>query len=360
MNLLQAPPLRPVRPAVRPAFRVLRLGAWFSVRIRPRAVLVSLALLAAILTVAVVTLTTGDYRIPVPDVVRALLGGGDPGTRFVVDSLRLPRLATGILVGLALGASGAVFQGVTRNPLGSPDVIGFGTGAASGAVAVLVLAHGGPGEVALGALAGGLTVATAVYLLALRGRGIQGFRLVLIGIGVTGMLTAFNQWMLTRASLNDALTAQIWLTGSLNSRGWQQAGPLALALLLLLPPLLLLGPRADQLELGDDSAHTLGLRVERTRLTLMALAVGLVASATAAAGPIGFVALAAPQISRRLTRSPGAGFGPAALTGALLVPLGDLAAQHVLSSELPVGVATGALGGVYLAFLLAAQWRSSR
>ncbi|MER8101350.1 iron chelate uptake ABC transporter family permease subunit [Kitasatospora sp. NPDC094016] len=353
-------PPRTPRPPAGPAFRVLRLGERVSLRVRPRAAAVCAALLTAVLVTAVVTLTTGDYPIPVPDVLKALTGGGDPGTRFVVDSLRLPRLTTGILVGAALGASGAVFQGVTRNPLGSPDVIGFGTGAASGAVTVLVLAHGGPGEVALGALAGGLAIATAVYLLALRGRTVQGFRLVLIGIGVTGMLTAFNQWMLTRASLNDALTAQIWLTGSLNSRGWQQAGPLTLALLALLPPLLLLSPRADQLELGDESAHTLGLRVERTRLTLMVLAVGLVAAATAAAGPVGFVALAAPQISRRLTRSPGAGFGPAALTGALLVPLSDLAAQHALSSELPVGVATGALGGVYLAFLLAAQWRAAR
>ncbi|MFI7099483.1 FecCD family ABC transporter permease [Streptomyces sp. NPDC050161] len=347
-------------PAAARPFRVLRLADLVTVRVRIRSVVVCVALLAAVTCTGLYTLTTGDYRIPVGDVVRALLGGGDQATRFVVGELRLPRLLTGILVGGALGASGAVFQSITRNPLGSPDVIGFGTGSATGAVIALVLAHGSPLAVSAGAVAGGLLTATAVYLLAFRRRSVQGFRLILVGIGVTGMLTAFNQWLLTRASLNDAVTVQVWLTGSLNGRGWSQVVPLAVAMAVLLPLVLLLNRGGDLLEMGDDSAHALGLAVERTRLLMVLIAVALVAVATASAGPITFVALAAPQVARRLTRAPGVGIGAAAAMGALMMPVSDLAAQRALSSELPVGVATGAVGGIYLVFLLSRQWRRGR
>jgi iron complex transport system permease protein len=346
-----------VNPATSRPVRLLRLGERVSLRVRIRSAAVCAVLLTALLAVGLFTLATGDYTIPLPDLVSALFGGGDQATRFVVGSLRAPRLVAGILVGAALGASGAVFQSVTRNPLGSPDVIGFGTGAATGAVAVITLTGGDSAAVAAGALAGGLLTAAAVYLLAFRHGALHGFRLVLVGVGVTGMLTAFNQWMLTRASLNDAVSAQIWLTGSLNAVGWPQTVPPAVALAVLLPPALLLGRGTDLLELGDDSARTLGLPVERVRLAVVGLAVALVAVATATAGPVTFVALAAPQAARRLTRAPGAGIGPAAVTGALIVPVSDLIAQRALPSELPVGVATGAIGGVYLAFLLARQWR---
>lgn len=331
---------------------MLRVGDTVTLRVRLRSAAVCALLLAALAATGVWTLTTGDYRIPVADVVRCLFGGGDQATSYVVTGLRLPRLVTAALVGAALGASGAVFQSITRNPLGSPDVIGFGTGSASGAVAVIVLAHGSATAVSAGAIGGGLLTATAVYLLALRRRSVHGFRLILIGIGVTGMLTALNQWMLTRASLNDALTSQVWLTGSLNGRTWGQALPLAVETAVLLPPLLLLGRRADLLEMGDEPARALGLRVERTRLLCVVLAVGLVGVSTAAAGPITFVALAAPQIARRLTGAPGVGTAAAACAGALLVPLGDLAAQRLPPTELPVGVATSVLGGGYLALLL--------
>ncbi|MFE2376457.1 FecCD family ABC transporter permease [Streptomyces sp. NPDC059398] len=349
-------------PAPAPAvhLRVVRIGGLLAVRVRIRSVAVCAVLLALMVAVALYTLATGDYSIPVADVVRALVGGGDHATRFVVDGLRLPRLLTGVLVGCALGAAGAVFQSITRNPLGSPDVIGFGTGSATGAVVCLVIVHGSPTEVSASAVAGGLLTAAAVYLLAFRRRSVQGFRLILVGIGVTGMLTAFNQWMLTRASLNDALTAQVWLTGSLNSRSWSQVVPLAVAMAVLLPLLLLLNRGGSLLEMGDDSARALGLPVERTRLTLMVTAVALVAVATASAGPVAFVALAAPQLARRLTRAPGVGIGPAAAMGALIMPVSDLAAQRALPAELPVGVATGAVGGLYLIFLLARQYRRGR
>ncbi|MFJ6737453.1 FecCD family ABC transporter permease [Streptomyces sp. NPDC091279] len=345
-------PRRPVR--------VLGLGS-VAVRFRPRGLVVCAVLLLLIVAVGLCTLATGDYAIPVPDVARALLGGGDAATRFVVDSLRAPRLVVALLVGAALGPAGAVFQSITRNPLGSPDIIGFGAGASCGAVAVLVLFHGGPGAVSAGATAGGLGTAAAVYLMALRRRALSSLLLILVGIGVTGMLTAFNEWLLTRASLNDAETAQRWLTGSLSSASWGTAVPLGIGVAVLLPVLLLLGRRLDLMEMGDDCARALGIPAERVRLAAVVLAVGLVAFATAAAGPVAFVALASTQVARRLTRTPGVGLTAAALTGALLTTLSDLAGQHAFpSAQLPVGVATACLGGGYLGLLLLRQGRAAR
>ncbi|MFI2211207.1 FecCD family ABC transporter permease [Streptomyces sp. NPDC020141] len=348
------------RPVVRPVTgKVLRTrtGA-VSLRFDARSFAVGALLLVAIAAVGLASLTTGSYRASVPDVVATLFGGGPGGLDFIVHQLRLPRLLVAVMVGVALGVSGAMFQSISRNPLGSPDVIGFTNGSATGALVVILLLGGGSLHgVAAGAVAGGLATAAVVYALAFR-RGVQGFRLILTGIGTSAMLASFNAYLLTRAALADAQTAQLWLTGSLNGRRWEHALPLALALLVLVPAALALGRRMSLLEMGDETARARGVPAEPARLALLATSVGLVSVATAAAGPIAFVALAAPQLARRLTRSAGAGLLPAALMGALLLTAGDLAAQRVLApTQLPVGVATAALGGLYLAWLLGREWR---
>lgn len=331
-----------------------------TVRVDVRGALVGLGLLAAILVVSAVTLSTGDYRVPLPDVVRTLLGGGTGAEEFIVRTLRLPRLLTGLLVGVALGISGAVFQSLTRNPLGSPDIVGFNTGAATGALIVILLLHGTMGQTALGALAGGVATALAVYLLAFK-RGVQGYRLILVGIGVAALLTSVNWYLLTRADVSDAQVAAVWMTGSLNGRGWEQVRPVALAVLVLAPLAVALGRGLRTLELGDDIAKALGVNVERTRLAAVLVGVGLAAVAVAAAGPITFIALSAPQVARRLTNATGPNLIPAALTGALLLAGADLAAQRAFDPvQLPVGVATGAIGGIYLAWLLGREWRKGR
>ncbi|WP_412544031.1 iron chelate uptake ABC transporter family permease subunit [Longispora sp. K20-0274] len=344
--------------APHPATRTLRTrGDRLSVRYAPRAAAVCLLLAAATVAVGLVALTTGDFPLTVAEVGAWLVGRGDGGTDFVVGTLRLPRLLTGLLVGAALGVSGGLFQSLTRNPLGSPDIVGFTTGSATGALVVILLLGGDPSAVALGAVLGGLGTAVLVYVLAVRG-GVGGTRLILMGIGVSAILLSVNAYLITRASWQDALAAQSWLIGSLNGRRWEHVVPLAVTLAVLLPLALSLGRRLALLEMGDDAAHALGVPVQRTRLVLVAVGVGLAAVGTAAAGPIGFVALAAPQIARRLTRSTGSGLPSAALTGALLLAGCDLATQR-LAPSLPVGIATGAVGGCYLAWLLAHSWRTA-
>ncbi|MBB5874151.1 iron complex transport system permease protein [Allocatelliglobosispora scoriae] len=347
----------PALPRRRP--RALRLGP-LSIRIERRALLVGTVLGAAIAVMAVIALSTGAYQIPIMDVIRTLAGEGTTAQAFIVETLRLPRLLTGLLVGAALAVGGAMFQSVSRNPLGSPDIVGFDTGAATGALLVILLWHGTMAQVATGAVVGGVGTAIAVYLLAIK-RGVSGYRLIIVGIGIAAMLMAVNDYLITRARITDAQTAVLWLTGSLNGRGWEQVRPVALALLVLAVPAIWLGRHLRMLELGDDTARALGIAAERTRLASVVVGVGLTAIATACTGPIAFVALAAPQVARRLTKVPGPNIVVSALTGALVLVVSDFAAQRLLgSTQLPVGVMTAAVGGVYLAWLLAAQWRKGR
>jgi len=335
-------------------------GGRLSLRVDVRACVAAVGLAGVSLVIAAVTLTTGDYHISLPDVLRALVGGGDATDHFIIETLRLPRLLTGLLVGAALGVGGALFQSLSRNPLGSPDIIGFDTGAATGALLVIVVLHGSMSQVAIAAVLGGVSTALVVYLLAIK-RGVQGYRLILVGIGIASMLASVNAYLITRADITDAQTAAVWLTGSLNGRGWEQVRPVSLALLVLFPAAIWLGRSLRMLELGDDTARALGISAERTRLTCVVVGVGLTAVATASAGPIGFIALSAPQVARRLTKAPGPNVIPAALTGAALLTASDLAAQRIFApTQLPVGVMTGAVGGVYLAWLLSREWRKGR
>nr|WP_246851811.1 iron chelate uptake ABC transporter family permease subunit [Patulibacter sp. SYSU D01012] len=334
------------------------VGASF--RVAPRSVAVGLALVVVALALLVVAVGTGEYSIPPGLVIETLLGGGDAGTSFVIETLRLPRALTALLVGAGLGAAGAIFQSVVRNPLGSPDVVGFTAGASAGAVLEIAVIGGGSAAVAAGALVGGAGTAVLVYLLAFRG-GVQGYRLVLVGIGLSAMLVAVRDYLITRTRLEEAQTANVWITGSLNGRGWEHVVPMAIALAVLLPLVALLARSLRMLELGDDAAHALGVPVARARTALLGVGVALTAVATAAAGPVLFVALAAPQIARRLTRASGPGVGTAALMGATLLLAADVAAQRVFpGTDLPVGVLTGVLGGAYLIWLLFHEWRSAR
>ncbi len=326
-------------------------------RVDRRTAAVCTALLLVILAVGGYTLSTGDYPVPMSDVLRALVGDDSSTSYFIVHALRLPRLLTGILVGAALGVGGGMFQSLTRNPLGSPDIVGFNTGAATGALIVILVLHGTMLLTSIGALVGGIGTALIVYVLAVK-RGVQGFRLILIGIGVAAMLTSLNSYLLTRAEINDAQQALVWLTGSLNGRGWGQVQAMTITVVVLLPLAIWLGRLLRTMELGDDLARGLGIRTESTRLLSVIVAVGLTAASTAAAGPIGFIALSAPQIAKRLTRVPGPNIVASALTGAMLLIVSDLAASRLLgATQLPVGVATGAIGGVYLAWLLTREWR---
>lgn len=310
----------------------------------------------AVLLLAVGT-ARGDYPLPVSEVLGVLLGGGDEIQRLVVLELRLPRTLTGLLVGLALGMAGAITQSVARNPLASPDVLGITAGASAAAVALIVLGGGAAGGVLgslglpLSALLGGFGAAGLVYLLAWRG-GIDGFRLILVGIGVGAVLTAFTSYLLVRAEINDATQATVWLTGSLNGRSWQHVVPVGIAVVAVGIVALACAPALAALRLGTDTARAVGLRVQLAVGLLVLAAVALAAVATAAAGPIAFVAFVSPQIAMRLVGSAGPPMLAGGLVGAVVVLGSDLVARTVLPVELPVGIVTAVIGAPYLIHLL--------
>jgi iron complex transport system permease protein len=253
--------------------------------------------------------------------------------------------------GAALAVSGAIFQSLTRNPLASPDVIGLSAGSYAGGLVVIILLGGGSVPIAIGSLLGGAVAALLVYVFAYR-QGVQGFRLIIVGIGVSAMLSALSTYLVLRAKLEVAMTAAIWGAGSLNPVGWDQLVPSLAVIVVVFAALAFLGLPLRQLELGDDAARALGSRVERSRLALVLCAVALTAVVTAAAGPIAFVALAAPQIARRMTRSAGVALVPSAFLGALVLAASDVVAQHALPGPLPVGIVTVVIGGVYLIWFL--------
>jgi iron complex transport system permease protein len=317
----------------------------------------TLTLAAVALVVALVALGIGDYPLSPLEVVRALTGSDGFASTIVLE-WRLPRVLAALVFGAALGASGAIFQSLTRNPLGSPDVIGFSTGAYTGAIVVIVSGASSSLGTAGGALAGGLATALAVYLLAYRG-GVHGLRLIIVGIGVTALLHSVNSWLLLRAQSEVALTASFWGAGSLALVGWSQLVPALVLLVVLTPLVMALSRPLRQLELGDDAARSHGLRAEGSRLALVVVGVALTAVVTASTGPIAFVALAAPQLARRLIRSAGVPLAAGALTGGVLLLVADLVAQHIASSPVPVGLVTLVIGGVYLITLLVGESRRS-
>lgn len=323
----------------------------FAVRLDLRSIVVCVVLAVAVIVLALVALVTGSYQLSIGQVASALTGGETGLIYDIVVEWRLPRVVATVVFGAALGVSGAMFQSLTRNSLASPDVIGFSSGSYTGALIVIILINGSYLQVAIGSLLGGIATAILVYVLAWR-HGVQGFRLIIVGIGVSAMLASLNTWMMLRAKLEVAMSAAAWGAGSLNGVSWDQVGiggALIAALLILAG---MLSRPMRQMELGDDTAASHGVRIGVVRLGLIAVGVSLTATVTAASGPIAFIALAAPQIARRLARTAGITLAPAAFVGALLLGAADFVAQHIASTPLPVGLITVMIGGGYLGWLL--------
>lgn len=329
---------------------VLRHRAW-SARVDTRAAGVTAGAVVALAVALVWSLSIGDFPLSATDVLSALVGHGNPDSRAVVWGIRLPRASAAVLVGGAFGLSGAIFQRLAGNPLASPDIIGINAGASLGAVTLTVVVHASSVGVAAGAAGGALAAALAVYLLAYR-QGVTGYRLILVGIGVTAILQSLLGFLMTRAQLTDASRALIWLVGSLNGRGWEHVEVMGVVLAVAGPVALVLARPLRAMEVGDDAALGLGVRVGRARGGLVLVGVVLAAVATGVAGPVAFVALGAPQIARRLVRARTTALVPAAVVGAVLLVVSDLVGQHLAASELPVGVVTGLVGAPYLLVLL--------
>lgn len=329
-----------------------------SMVLRWRQVVVPLVALVVLVLVSALSIGRGDYPIGIPDVLRTLAGLTEGPQNFIVLQLRAPRVIVGLLVGLALGVAGALFQTFARNPLASPDTLGITVGASVGAVAALVLTGGssvgallGGFGVQLAALAGALVTGLLLFLLAWRA-GIDGYRLVLVGIALWAVGGALVDWLLTNAQIYDAAAAYVWITGSLNARTWDQAVPLALALAVLVPLSLATGRALGVLQFGDDTARGLGLRLPLAQTAVVLLAVALTAAAVSAAGPITFVALVVPQVAVRLTGGSRPPLLASGLLGAVLVVTADLVTRTVLPEALPVGILTAVIGAPYLLWLL--------
>ncbi|MEU5162678.1 iron chelate uptake ABC transporter family permease subunit [Streptomyces sp. NPDC020875] len=337
---------------------LVRLGP-VAVAVRPRAVVVALGLLALTVVASVATLTLGRLGIPLAELGTALSGGAEGRDAFVLERLRGPRLVVALGTGCALGLSGALFQSATRNPLGSPDVIGVAAGAGAGASAAALFLTGTV-PVPVGALVGAVLAMVLVYLSTGTGFRNPG-RLVVAGIGVAAICQATTQYVVYAMERDNASALTAYINGSLSSRSWEDATTIGLVLLVAAVPLLLLARPLGAGEMGDDIAQGLGAEPRRTKTCAVVLAIVLAAGAVAVAGPIAFIALTAPQVAKRLTRLPGPHLLLSGVTGALLLVVADLCAQQLpLFENLPVGIYTMAIGGAYLGLLILGERRRGR
>ncbi|MEU8111854.1 iron ABC transporter permease [Micromonospora sp. NPDC048947] len=328
---------------------LLRIGP-VSLLIRRRAVLVAAVLTVLLLLAVVLSLSLGTPYVAPADVLRALSGAGTPYDLVVFD-LRLPRVVLAAVAGAAFGVAGTLIQSVARNPLASPDVIGITQGA--GLAATVALTSGMAAVlVAPTALVGGLLAAAVLFALGAR-HGLAAQRFVLAGVAVAFAFRALTEVVMLTADPIDGLRAQIWLIGTLAGKGWTEAAWIAGTLLVLLPVLAWAGWALNSTALDDDTARGVGLRPVARRIGLAGTGVLVAAMVTAQVGAVDFVALVAPQVARRLVRAERPPLVCAALLGALLLVLADLAGRRLFApTQLPAGVLTAAIGGPYLIFLL--------
>jgi len=310
--------------------------------------------------ISILHIKSGSYFLSYSQIWQSIINLGENATvDRIVWRLRIPRIITALFVGGALGIAGAVFQSLSRNPLGSPDILGFTTGAATGAILQIILINAGPWQTILAAITGGLITSFIIFLLAYRRhQPLSITRLVLIGIGIGATLSGINTVLLVMGNLDQAASAQLWLSGSLNIRTMQHALSIALVFLFVTPIIFSQSKRLSLMELGDDLAKQLGINLKRTRLISIIAAIILTAAATAVAGPIAFVALAAPQLAKRIIHSPNLVLLASTLMGAILVAGADLLTLRItLNLNLPIGLVTGLLGATYLIWLLKYQSR---
>ncbi|GGV58687.1 FecCD family ABC transporter permease [Streptomyces massasporeus] len=342
-----------VKPSLPPGVRLGRVSfVW-----RPWLLSVTLLLAAATFLVFCVSIAVGDFPVGLPQVIATILGRGEQVDRFIIMDLRMPRALAGLVVGVALGVSGAITQSIARNPLASPDVLGITSGASAVAVFLVTVSGGTAAAIvdsvglSAAALAGGLGTGLLVYFLAWR-RGVDGFRLILIGISVSALMEAITTWLLVTADIRDVARAQAWLVGSLEDRSWGEVWTALWCGLVLLFVVSCVAFQFRPMHFGDEVAAGLGVRYTRVRAVLLLCAVLLAGVAVSAAGPVPFVALVAPQVAMRLARCPTPPMVASGLVGALLLIGSDLVARTALPVSLPVGVVTAAIGGPFLVYLL--------
>lgn len=316
-----------------------------------------LLVLGLVIVVAMVaSVSYGEYAIAPLDVIKTLFGidTANPGAAFAIRTLRLPRTLVAFLAGVGLAIAGTLTQGITRNPLAAPSIIGVNAGASLAAVTVLVLLPNAPFSVLpFAAFGGALGVSLLIYLFAWQG-GSSPLRLVLVGVGFSLIGNAFTNMVVTLGEINLASQALVWLTGSVYGRTWEQVLSLFPWIAICGFAALVLTRELNVLHLGDDTARGLGSWVEGQRGLLLLLAVALAGASVATAGTIGFVGLMAPHLSRQLVGSTYQELLPtAALMGGAIVVLADLVGRLLFAPiELPCGIITAIIGAPYFLYLL--------
>lgn len=308
-----------------------------------------LAVLLCMLCCAMILL--GNTIYPVSDVIRVLAGEQIQGASFAIQTIRLPRMLAGLFAGFAFGLAGAIFQTMLRNPLANPNVIGITTGSSAAAVFCIVILHASGTVVSIASVVAGLATVIFIYLLS-RGKAFSIGRLILIGIGIQAMLNAMISYLLLVSAEQDLPAALRWLSGSLNGSQMHELPPLIIPVFIFAPIAIVLGKHLSILELGEQSATSLGVNTDMTRIVLILSSVCMISLATATTGPIAFVSFLSGPIAKRLV---GTGFSniiPAGLVGANLVLAADLIGQFAFEIRYPVGVITGIIGAPYLVYLL--------
>ncbi|WP_328187859.1 FecCD family ABC transporter permease [Marinobacter sp. OP 3.4] len=323
----------------------------WSLKINPHTLTVTTAMGLALVLVAGLSLGTGSHPASWLEAMSALVSGDDPGLRLVVMEIRLPRVLMAILAGASLGIAGLILQGLVRNPLASPDVIGISSGASAAAVLCLWLSSAA--WLVPAAMVGALAVAVLLVTLTWY-KGISPGRLVLVGVGLAAGLGALTTLLLVISPDTTAMTAFIWLTGSLYAAQWHDVQGLGPWLLICLPIVLAKARHLDIQAMGDDTAQGLGSAVQRHRMLFLLIAVALTGASVAHVGALGFVGLISPHLARRLVRSGHPGLVMlTAFTGAIILVCGDLVGRMVfLPRDLPAGIFVSGIGAPFFVYLL--------
>ncbi|SDW97794.1 iron complex transport system permease protein [Ruegeria halocynthiae] len=331
---------------------ILRLP-FLSLHFSQRAASVGSGLFLALLIAFVASVQLGAFPLSLQQTWSTFSGNSEGVQRMIVIEHRLPRILTAIGAGAAFGMAGSMFQTMLRNPLASPDVIGFNAGASCGALLAMALT----GDFVLpGAMTGGIITAIAVSALAWN-NGLHPYRLILIGIGASLTLMACADVLMTKLDALTAAEMAKWLVGTLNTRDWDDVFLVWTGLALLTPLVIWLQFPLSRICMADDIATGLGLTLSPMRMLITATAVALVALAVSVAGPLPFVAFVSGPIARRLVRGGSPAVLHSAVVGAIVTLLADIAARSVPIAQLPAGVFTAIIGAPVLMWLLLVQFR---
>ena len=331
-------------------------GSWFSQRFDLRVIGLCLLALALLLFLMLWSVTLGAVDLTLQEVWDATLSRGDDRTLLVVQTLRWPRTLVAVGIGITLAVAGGLFQGIARNPLVSPDIIGINSGATMMAVTWLVIFQTTQG-LPLATFLGAIVTAAVIYGLSWRD-GVSPNRLILVGIGISAMTAAVSSYMMVIFPIEQTRPAIVWTMGSVYASNWSDVKLIFWFAVIGLPLAAILMHPLRSMLLGDIVTRSLGVPLERTRLAIIFIGCALASVAVAVAGPIGFIALMVPHMARMIAgpHSPSVLFFTGLLGGIVLL-ISDVVSQHFLPVTLPVGVVTSAVGAPYFLFLL---YRSNR